>query len=269
MRYTQRGIIILFGFLTACAARHAQVSNEFDSPGDFGLGDKEQTGAALVDETQFDEGGEANMEQSLIKSSLPLPIKVGRAGSRFVAIPQEAMAPTSASYKITRGKLCQLNLVTDTVQVDRYLYVANGDLIKMKEGLVARQTVAVDRGAPFHFRVSAKVKIAPFSSTAAGACRNELFGRKTALGHFHMAATTVALAPSPGSPPAKPIVLAGNANAEPLFVKWDVKAAAPLLVDAYDAPVYLESPFYRVDAMRDGFYYLVVHPALGQARSAH
>ena len=270
MDRTWRAIIIaLIIWQTGCIARRTQGKDEFESPGDFALGDKEKRETALVDDVQFDEETEAQIDRALIQSSLPLPIKVGKAGSRFDTIPHEALAPSPGTYPIKYGKSCQFSLVTDTVQVDRYLSLANGDLIKMKEGLTAQQTVSVDRGTPFHFRLSTKIKIAPFAPKLAGMCRSEFYGKKTALGNFNLAATTVAFKPSPGSPPAHSVALADDKHAETLFVKWDVKASAPSLVDKYDSPVFLESPFFKMETSRDGFYYLVVRPTISQAKAAH
>jgi hypothetical protein len=214
----------------------------------------------VVDEADLQQQQDESINSQLAPSSLPLPIKVGKGQDMFDKVPGGAAKVRPAVFPI-RIKKCVMELTTETIQIDRYLGLVDGNKIKLKEGLNANLAVNLEKGMELYFKINARV-MASIPQKSYKKCSQELIGKKVFLGQYHVKQTMVQLLAAPGSPAVHVRHMGGDNGSERLYLKWDIKSKQPMLIDQFDLPVYLESDFYHMVSDKDGYYYLKVIPRL-------
>lgn len=252
-------LIYLVLFSSAFGCRTSSKSRKKRNIEDFGLDDRSKK-QALIDEG-IDAHKEKYLRKKLIKSSLPLAIRVGRGSNSYFRTPTLAYPSKPSIFSVRIGK-CALYLSTDTLQVDRYISLAGGEIIKMKESLVANDLLRFDAGMDFFFRVNTYIQLA-IPKSHYKRCRKYFLGKKFYVGNFTINKTWTGFLAARGSPSVniyKRINKKGRGKK--LYIKWDIKSYYPMIVDDLDLPANLESDFYRASFRRRGFYYLMVKPNL-------
>lgn len=247
-------IALISSMLWACSTRKPK--GGFEDIADFGLSN-EPTGVKVDDRAYFDDLKRSESSVSF-ESSLPLPLRVGKTGDSFDAIPPMARQSAESRLSVQLGD-CRFTLLTGPIQVDRYLLA--GQWIKLTEGLPSKVPVKLEPNMDLNLKVVSKMAIEiPQSQVAL--CRKMFEGKKVLLGRFHLNKSKISLIPAPRAPK----ILFGSRSVEPhgkmVYLHWQGGASLPGLIDDFDFPATTESGIFRAQMSNRGYYYLAFQPIL-------
>lgn len=245
--------------LSACRSATRVAEVEFDE--DYGLSSENKEDNSDED-LYFDQLKQAD-ESIQQRSSLPLPVRVGKAPDRFSSVPKEAQPPASAYLVLQTGN-CQMRVFTTVVELDRFMYA--GKWIKLNDSLPPNVPLKLDLGQDFFLRATASIRL-EIDERSLEQCANKYRGRNTLMGQFNIDATSLGLIADPRSPQVNFSGRTKNLGGKKVFLRWGKLDRAPMLLDEYDQPPVLETGIFHLNFQKPGYYYVSVRPNLQRTKS--
>lgn len=245
-------------FLAACSST-SQKRPEIGEVEDF----------SISSEASNDEDSERNYLRELkgsiaaieFKGSFPLPISVGKSASPFETLPKPALAPKPAKIEIMLGP-CRLIIAANDFQVDRYLYT--GDWVRFGREHRAGHIMPVEPSSDLNLRVRSQLSV-EVPESEHKICRMALEGRVFILGGFHIDESASKIYVNKSLSVDMNVFLADR-RIQATYLRWLKGDDKPSLNNDLGFPATVESPMYRVQFGKAGFYYLGFNPQLGLIR---
>lgn len=243
------------------ACRGAPIVEEVQDE-DFGLSDESNEPDAVDEEEYYQDLQKADAAV-VARTSLPVPIRVGKAGDGFPRLPNEAERPQGSFVNLQDGP-CQMRLVTGLIEVDRFLWA--GKWIKLNDSLPPRVPVKLDVGQDLYLRMTTAIKI-DISDANLPACARKFKGRNVFMGRYNLNGSGLGLLSDPKSPVVR---FTGRTKPDPgkrVFMYWGKTDPRPRIIDEFDFPLILESAIFHSKMVAQGYYYLTVRPFLQKTRT--
>lgn len=258
-------VVILFLCLVALSAcRSSSKVHEVEFDEDYGLSSDDKK-VDSDEDLYFSQLRQAD-ESIQKRSSLPIPVRVGKTPDRFNGVPRDAQPPPAAYVTLQAGN-CQMRLVTTVVELDRFMYA--GKWIKLNDGLPPNVPLKLDPGQDLFLRATAAIKLEMDDRNVAN-CANKYKGRNTLIGQFNIDATTMNLLADPRSPQVNFSGRTKSEGGKKVFLRWGKMDPRPMLLDEYDQPPVLETAIFHTNFQKPGYYYVSVRPTLQKTKlTAH
>lgn len=200
----------------------------------------------------------AHLDHKVVeKSSLPLPIVVGKGGKDFNRTPKQAWGGRS-KVKLIKGR-CRFVIRSGPVRVDQFLWT--GRWVKYRMSLEAKQVVKLEPKAYGNFRAAMDIFVL-IRPKMLKACAKEFKGKRLQLGYFHFNRSKLRLIQGPRSKKINFNSRGGSPSPRAVFLNWPSDEKFPQLQDQYELPSNLTTPIYRAKFKSSGRYYLAVTPIL-------
>ncbi len=256
---------VSFLFLIIMAAASCKSASkppvvEFDE--DFGLSTDGQKNDS-EENVYFDSLKHAD-QTIQVRSSLPLPIRVGKASDRFGDVPRDAQPPP-VSFVVLQTGACQMRLSTAVVELDRFMYA--GKWIKLNDSLPPNVALKLDPGQDLFLRATAALKL-DIDERNLGACASKYKGRSTAIGQYNIDNTILNLLADARSPRVAFTGRTKNEGGKKLVLRWGRQERLPMIIDEYDMPPVLETAIFYSRFNKPGFYYVTVRPLLQKTKGS-
>lgn len=253
-------VILSLCLMTLSACRSATKEHEVEFNEDYGLSGEPKKDNSDED-LYFDQlkRAEASIQK---RSSLPVPVRVGKTPDRFGSVPKEAQPPTSAYVTLQNGN-CQMRMITTVVELDRFMYA--GKWIKLNEGLPPHVPLKLEPGQDLFLRATAAIKL-EMDDRNLGMCANKYKGRHTLIGQFNIDATAMNLLADPRSPQVNFSGRTKNEGGKKVFLRWGKLDRTPMILDEYDQPPVLETGIFHSNFSKPGYYYVTVRPNLQKTK---
>lgn len=243
--------------LGACRATNTVVDAPME---DYGLSGADQE-EAVDDEEYYKDLQKAELAL-VARTSLPVPIRVGKAGDGFSRLPPEAERPPMSFVNLQDGP-CQMRLVTGMIEIARFMWA--GKWIKLNDSLAPKVPVKLDVGQDLYLSLTANLGI-EISEAHLPACARKFKGRNVFMGLYNINKSGLGLIGDPKSPPVRFTGRTKPEGGKRVFLYWGKSDPRPRIIDEFDFPLMLESAIFHSKLVAPGYYYLTVRPFLQKSK---